>query len=65
MRKILKFLLVIGALVVYAAVANAQQSKKVPRIGFLSAALVEPFRESFRQGLRELGYVEGQDIVIE
>ncbi|MBI2088981.1 MAG: ABC transporter substrate-binding protein [Deltaproteobacteria bacterium] len=45
--------------------AEAQQSKKVPRIGFLSAALVEPFREAFRQGLRELGYVEGQDIVIE
>ena len=65
MRKILKFLLVIGALVVYAAVANAQQSKKVPRIGFLSAALVEPLREAFRQGLRELGYVEGQNIAIE
>ena len=65
MRKILQFLLVIGALLVYAAVANAQQSKKVPRIGFLSAALVEPFREGFRQGLRELGYAEGQNVAIE
>jgi putative tryptophan/tyrosine transport system substrate-binding protein len=45
--------------------AEAQQSKKVPRIGFLSGAHVEPFREAFRQGLHELGYVEGQNIVIE
>ncbi|MBI2361035.1 MAG: ABC transporter substrate-binding protein [Deltaproteobacteria bacterium] len=65
MGKILKFLLVIGALLVCAAVANAQQPKKVPRIGFLSAALVEPFREAFRRGLREQGYAEGQNLAIE
>ena len=65
MRNILNFLLVIGALVVHTAVANAQQPPKVPRIGFLSAALVEPFREAFRQGLREQGYVDGQNIAIE
>jgi putative ABC transport system substrate-binding protein len=45
--------------------AQAQQSKRAPRIGFLSAALVEPFREAFREGLRERGYVEGQNIAIE
>ncbi|MBI2090619.1 MAG: ABC transporter substrate-binding protein [Deltaproteobacteria bacterium] len=45
--------------------SEAQQAKKVPRIGFLSGAHVEPFREAFRQGLRELGYVEGQNIAIE
>lgn len=64
--KILFRLAAITALVVgYGATAQAQQSKKVPRIGFLSAALVEPLREAFRQGLRELGYVEGQNIAIE
>jgi putative ABC transport system substrate-binding protein len=48
--------------------AEAQPTKKVYRIGFLSgsvAAASKSFVEQFRQGLRELGYVEGQNIVIE
>ena len=48
--------------------AQAQQPKKVPRIGYLSATSpsVNPTRiEAFRQGLRELGYVEGKNIIIE
>src|SRR3989475_9121800 len=48
--------------------AEAQQAKKVPRIGFLSAASSSANAariEAFRQGLRELGYVEGKSIVIE
>jgi putative ABC transport system substrate-binding protein len=48
--------------------AEAQQPPKVPRIGYLSAnsASTNPTRiEAFRQGLRELGYVEGKNIVIE
>src|SRR5215813_14209824 len=47
--------------------ATAQQPKKVPRIGFLiGASSSNPARhESFRQGLRELGYIEGKSIVIE
>jgi putative ABC transport system substrate-binding protein len=48
--------------------AEAQQTKKVPRIGFLSApapSTISARIEAFRQGLRELGYVEGQNIVIE
>jgi putative ABC transport system substrate-binding protein len=48
--------------------AEAQQPKKVPRIGFLSAASPSAIAvriEAFRQGLRELGYVEGKNIVIE
>ena len=45
----------------------AQQPAKIPRIGFLAASpSVFPGRiEAFRQGLRELGYVEGKNIVIE
>src|SRR5437773_1744558 len=49
-------------------VAQAQQPKKVPRIGYLGAtsASANPARiEAFRQGLRELGYVEGKNIVVE
>jgi ABC-type uncharacterized transport system substrate-binding protein len=48
--------------------ANAQQPGKIPRIGFLggsSASAYSSFIEAFRQGLRELGYVEGKNIVIE
>ena len=48
--------------------AEAQQVKKVPRIGLLgvvSASAAEGRIEAFRQGLRDLGYVEGKNIVIE
>jgi putative ABC transport system substrate-binding protein len=48
--------------------ADAQQTKKVPRIGLLFAATLSyqlDRVEAFRQGLRELGYVEGKNIVIE
>ena len=48
--------------------AEAQQPKKVPRIGYLSA--LDPASESTRSeairlALRELGYIEGQNIAIE
>jgi len=48
--------------------AEAQQAKKVPRIGFLFTASPVAFRsriDALRQGLRDLGYIEGQNIVIE
>ncbi len=47
---------------------GAQQAKKVPRIGYLTASTPSANSartEGFRQGLRELGYVEGKNIVIE
>ena len=44
---------------------EAQQPKKVPRIGYLAADPQGPTHETFRQGLRDLGYVEGQSILIE
>src|SRR4030095_13512972 len=47
--------------------AEAQQPKKVPRIGVLSPGSPgpSPLLDAFRQGLRELGYVEGHNIAIE
>jgi hypothetical protein len=48
--------------------AHAQEPKKVSRIGFLTApspSAQAARTEAFRQGLREFGYVEGKNIVIE
>jgi ABC-type uncharacterized transport system substrate-binding protein len=61
-------ILFVVVLLAVAVIAEAQQPKNVPRIGFL--AIVSPSTisdrvEAFRQGLRELGYVEGKNIVIE
>jgi putative tryptophan/tyrosine transport system substrate-binding protein len=51
-----------------AAVAEAQRQANVPRIGYLTVTSLSANVariEAFRQGLRELGYVEGKNIVIE
>jgi putative ABC transport system substrate-binding protein len=50
------------------SLVQAQQTAKVPRIGYLGGASLSaiPARiDAFHQGLRELGYVEGKNIVIE
>jgi len=57
-----------GGIVVSPLAAEAQQAGKVYRVGFLgnsSAALEANLVGPFREGLRELGYVEGRNIVIE
>ena len=47
--------------------ADAQQPAKVARVGYLSANLAANphLQEAFRQGLRDLGYVESRNVVIE
>jgi ABC-type uncharacterized transport system substrate-binding protein len=65
--KILASLLT-AALVASTHLAAAQQPKKVPRIGYLSSVdrpTDLPRAEGIRRGLRELGYIEGQNIAIE
>jgi putative ABC transport system substrate-binding protein len=50
------------------AAGEAQQATKVRRVGFLGSASPDANKdrvEAFRQGLRELGYAEGRDIVID
>jgi putative ABC transport system substrate-binding protein len=59
-RRLATFFLTIDSL------AESQQPKKVPRIGYLtSIGRASPNVEAFRQGLRELTYVEGQNIAID
>jgi putative ABC transport system substrate-binding protein len=67
-RKWVGLSIIAFVLVVCGEVAEAQQARKIPRIGYLFANFptTSPARrEAFRQGLRELGYVEGKNIVIE
>ena len=62
------FLLAVGALLAAPLAARAQQAAKTARIGYLSpnAAAVNPrLVEAFRQGLGDLGYVEGRNLLIE
>jgi putative tryptophan/tyrosine transport system substrate-binding protein len=56
-----------AALLAVPRAAAAQQAGKVPRIGFLFYGSPGPSPEldAFRQGLRELGYIEGQNVAIE
>ncbi|HEX2230300.1 MAG TPA: ABC transporter substrate-binding protein [Candidatus Binatia bacterium] len=52
----------------YFHLAHAQQAGKVPRIGVLvstSGSIAKPRLKAFQDGLRELGYVEGKNIVLE
>jgi putative ABC transport system substrate-binding protein len=55
------------ALVVFALPlsAEAQPTGKVPRMGWLAAGATPVLDDAFRRGLRDLGYVEGKNIVIE
>src|SRR5215475_476472 len=68
MKKAAVPILVAVVMLALGVTAEAQQPKKVPRVGYLSATSGPTNAgrfEAFRQGLRELGYVEGKNIFIE
>ena len=68
MKKKITILALCALLLALSVPAKAQQPKKVPRIGFLAAtkpAAVAARVEAFRQGLRELGYVEEKNIIVD
>ncbi len=66
-HKVILFLLAVSLLICFHR-AEAQQPTKIPRIGYLTASSPSSMSarvEALRQGLRELGYIEGKNIDIE
>jgi putative tryptophan/tyrosine transport system substrate-binding protein len=62
------FITLLGGAAAWPLAGRAQQTGKVARIGFLGAASESGFAkrvEGFRSGLRDLGYVEGTNAIIE
>ena len=64
------FIGVLGGAAAWPVVARGQEPKRVPRIGFLTTGSLElpetlVMTDAFRQGLRELGYVEGTNIIVD
>jgi ABC-type uncharacterized transport system substrate-binding protein len=67
-RRTIEFLVILALAATVPLAAMAQPAGKVPKIGFLnssSATTITREFEAFMQGLRELGYIEGQNITIE
>jgi putative tryptophan/tyrosine transport system substrate-binding protein len=67
MRRI-GFAVVVAVILLLAPLANEAQQAGVPRVGYLgnsSPSLEVDLLDAFRQGLREFGYTEGQNIIIE
>jgi putative tryptophan/tyrosine transport system substrate-binding protein len=68
MRRNVMLLVLSGWLFAYTLAAEAQEPTRVPLIGFLAGtkpAAVSARTAAFRQGLREIGYIEGKNIVVE
>ena len=70
MKSLLSVLLIITVLALGEGLAHGQQPAKIPRIGVLSSGSASSRRgqivnEIFLGGLRDLGYTEGKNIVIE
>ncbi len=68
MKNIFRLFALVVVLAGCAIIAEAQQAKKVPRIGFLWGSSPDAEKNrlaAFQQGLRDLGYVEGKNILVE
>ena len=69
MKKKITFLTLCAVLLAFCFPVQAQQPKKIPRIGYISgtgnATDQGPYVEALRYGLRDLGYIDGKNIVIE
>jgi putative tryptophan/tyrosine transport system substrate-binding protein len=64
MRRTIGLLVTLALSLLAAPLAAAQPQAALPRIGYLGD-MPELFTDAFRQGLRELGYIEGQNLAVE
>ena len=62
-----QFIALSGAVMAWPLTASAQQASKIPRIGYLATSLARNhhMRDAFLARLRELGYEEGRNLIIE
>jgi putative ABC transport system substrate-binding protein len=68
MRRRAFITLVGGAAVGWPLAARAQQTDKMPVVGFINAAIAQNYKRqvaAFLNGLREAGYIDGQNVIIE
>jgi putative ABC transport system substrate-binding protein len=67
--KVFKTLILVTFMLVFVNLADAQQPAKIPRIGYVSgtgsASNPGPYVDALRQGLRDLGHIDGKNVVIE
>ena len=67
--KVFKTLILVTFMLVFVNLADAQQPAKIPRIGYVSgtgsASNPGPYVDALRQGLRDLGHIDGKKVVIE
>src|SRR5215467_1480436 len=60
-----KFITLLGGAAAWPVTARAQQARPLPRIGYLSVGFGSLGTDAFREGLRDFGYVDGQNVLIE
>src|SRR2546428_2300452 len=60
-----EFITLGSAAVAWPLAARAQQTRPLPRIGYLSVGFGSLGADAFREGLRDFGYVEGQNLLVE
>src|SRR5262245_4049253 len=60
-----EFITLGSAAVAWPLAARAQQTRSLPRIGYLSVGFGNLGADAFREGLRDFGYVEGQNLLVE
>jgi putative tryptophan/tyrosine transport system substrate-binding protein len=66
MKRIMIFLTLCALFLALGLPAQAQQTSKIPRVGFLFVGgRDQPHLESFKQGMRERGYTEGKNVIFE
>src|SRR5262249_16082640 len=60
-----EFITLLGGAAAWQLGGRAQQARPLPRVGYLSVGVGGLGADAFREGLRDFGYVEGQNLLVE